>query len=140
MSTDVPFLARQLRRHASHYYGDYIRVLFVIGAILIFFLYFTPGDKVFSVSVSLAMILALVIAAGLLNVVQAWTQWVAVLLCGLELVLFSELSFLRFKNFVSVELLQNLIIASLAIIFVIALYLSVRTLRGTLMRGAPVIR
>lgn len=140
MSTDTPYFARQLKRHPSHYYGDYVRILFVIAAVLIFFLHFTNEAEVFSVSISLAMILGLVIVAGLTNVVQVWTQWLAVILSGLMLVLFGELTFRRFQDFNIDLLLQNLTIASLSILFVIALYLSVRTLRGSLMRGAPIIR
>lgn len=140
MSEDVPYFARQLKRHASHYYGDYVRILFVIAAIMVFFLHFTNEAEVFPISVSLAMILGLVIAAGLTNVIQIWTQWLNVILSGLMLILFGELTFRRFQDFDVNLLLQNLTIASLSILFVVALYLAVRTLRGSLMRGAPIIR
>jgi phosphatidylserine synthase len=140
MSEDVPYFSRQLRRHASHYYGDYVRILFVISAVMIFFLHFTNKTEVFPISVSLSMIVGLVVAAGLTNVVQVWTQWVNVILSGLLLILFGELTFRRFQDFNIELLLQNLMIASLSILFVVALYLAVRTLRGSLMRGAPIIR
>ena len=89
---------------------------------------------------SLAMIISLVVAAGLVNVIQAWTQWIAAVLSAVQLVMFGEIAFRRFQAFNQTELLEDLFIATLAIIFVVALYLAVRTLRGTLMRGAPIIR
>ena len=121
-------------REIPHYHGDAARALFVIEAIL---LVIAPSmGAILSVSTTGALIGAviLVIAAGITNPAQAWIQYVDEALALLGAVVFG----MRAVNTYPVagtSLDTSFIFAlALALISLVALYLTTRTIRGFIMR------
>lgn len=139
MSEDVPFRTEEGHSGPKHYYGDMLRILFIIAAVILFAMQFTGIRLPFSTFGSILMILILVIAAGLTNPVQAWIHWVNIFISGFCLLLFGGLALSRFQTQAAL-FPDGILIGVLALMFLVALYLGTRTLRGILMRGAPEIR
>ncbi len=135
MSEDVPFILKPAG--PSHYYGDTVRILFVVCAVLIVGAQFI-GSPFLTPGASMIAAVALVIAAGLTNPVQFWTHIVNSFLAGIGAGLCGYISLAHYRGGESI--LNEFLVIILAILFLIALYLSVKTLRGILMRGAPVIK
>jgi hypothetical protein len=135
MSEDAPYIPEH--EGPRHYYGDTVRVLFVIAAALLFISQFINSPFMTTMS-SMVLAVALVVAAGLTNPVQAWIHWVNVFLSGFSLMLFGFIAITRYRE-TSTVLGSTLVVLLLVLIFLIALYTAIRTLRGALMRNAPVI-
>lgn len=136
MSEDAPLAP--FHPGPSHYYGDIVRILFVVGAALIFLSDFLPGPFLTPIA-SLVISVLLIVAAGLTNPVQAWIHWINVLFSGLLLILFGSIAVARYQD-TGMLALSTWLILVLVFIFICALYSSIKTLRGVLMRGAPTIR
>lgn len=135
MSEDVPFI--QQEHGPSHYYGDIVRALFVSAAVLIL-LSQVMGSAFLTPAASLMAAIVLVIAAGLANPVQATIQWVNSAIAAVGLMVSGNLVLSRYE---AGELFTDgIIVLLISIIFLVALYYSVRTLRGVLMRNAPLIK
>ncbi len=135
MSEDIPI--HELHQGVNHYYGDTVRILFVIGAVLILASEFMSAPFLSPVA-ALILSIALVIAAGLTNPVQVWIQWVNLLLSGISVALFGIVAFVRYKESSDITM-ESLVLLLLVVLFVIALYLSTKNIRGILMRDAPFI-
>lgn len=138
MSEDVPFQPAPVHHTPQHYYGDVVRVLFIVSAVILFAMQFTGIQLPFSSFGSILMILILVVAAGLTNPVQAWIHWANIFISGFCLLLFGGLSLDRYQR--GDLFPDGVLIGFLALLFLIALYSATKTLRGTLMRSAPEIR
>ncbi len=136
MSEDVPLAPLPLG--PSHYYGDTVRILFVVAAVLLLASQFI-GSPFLTPIAALVLAVVLVIMAGLTNPVQIWVQWANVILSGICLFLFGSMSLTRYKETGDI-FGGNFIILLLTVVFILALYLATRTLRGVLMRDAPIIR
>lgn len=136
MSEDIPLPPEH--EGPSHYYGDTVRILFVIGAALLFLSQFI-GDPFMTSTASLVLAIILVIAAGLTNPVQTWIHWANIILSGLCLILFGSIAITRYRETGSLFGTTALVII-LVLVFLFAMYSAIKTLRGTLMRDAPVIR
>lgn len=136
MSEDIPFPV--VHQGVSHYYGDTVRILFVIAAVLIIVSQFV-GTPFLAPAAALVFAVALIIAAGLTNPVQIWIQWVNVLLAVGGVLLFSMMALTRYQERTALSA-DAILLFLLVIDFVAALYVAIRTLRGVLMRGAPIIK
>lgn len=137
MSEDVPFAVAKARIGPSHYYGDIVRILFVINAVLIFIAQFL-GNAFLTPQLALLSAVALVIAAGLTNPVTTSIHWVNTILSGGGLIIAGNFVLTRFSE--GELLTKGWVVSAVTLIFVIALYSSIKTLRGALMRGAPIIK
>jgi len=139
MSEDIPFRNAPIHHPPKHYYGDIVRILFVVAAVILFAMQFTGIRLPFSAFGSIMMILFLVIAAGLTNPVQIWIHWINIFISGFCLLLFGGLALSRFQTQAAL-FPDGVLIGFLAIMFLIALYCSTKTLRGIMMRDAPEIK
>ena len=139
MSEDIPFHVQVPHHPPRHYYGDIVRILFVVAAVILFSMQFTGIRLPFSTFGSIMMIIVLVTAAGLTNPVQAWIHWVNIFIAGFCLLLFGGLALNRFQTQAAL-FPDGILIGILAMMFLVALYSAVKTLRGLLMRDAPEIR
>lgn len=135
MSEDVPLEPE----HAgvSHYYGDSVRILFVLCAAIIFGAQFI-GTPFLTGGATLAICIILIVAAGLTNPVQAWIHWANILVAGGSLLLFGMIAVARYKE-TGTPFGSALVAIILVLLFVYALYNAIKTLRGVLMRDAPII-
>lgn len=136
MSEDIPLAPEH--EGPSHYYGDTVRILFVIAAALLFVSQFI-GTPFLTIGAALIIAVLLVVAAGLTNPVQTSIHFVNAVLSGVCLVLFGSIAVTRFHETDSL-LGGTAIVILLVLVFLFALYSSIKTLRGRLMRNAPVIR
>lgn len=135
MSEDVPLAPPHYG--PSHYYGDIVRILFISAAVLIILSHFS-GTPFLTAFASLLSAVVLVVAAGLTNPVQAWIQWVNTAISAGGLLLFGTIGFTRYEETSSLVGSASIAIL-LTVVFVFALYLSVKNTRGVHMRNAPVI-
>lgn len=135
MSEDVPLMPEKIG--PSHYYGDTVRLLFVVSAVLMLAAQLV-GTAFLTPAASLISAVVLVIAAGLTNPVQAWIHFVNAGISALGLVACGSIVLSRYQDGSLIG--EGLIVLILTILFLIALYCSVKTLRGTLMRDAPEIK
>ena len=117
-----------------HYYGDNVRKLFILGAIIIMLsLPFFSDLLPVPVFVSIASILTLGFAAGLTNPTQMWVVIVNTIISASALVIFEYYAVANYLSD-SIRYVLSLINQILAIVFLIALYYSVKTLRGMFLR------
>lgn len=121
-----------------HYHGDFVRLLFVAAAILMLMMQFT-GDSLFATPAALIIFVAiLAIAAGITSPVQVVIHWINLFISFIGLAIFGTLAAQRLHS-VSDFFTHNGIIGIIAVIFLGALYLSTRTVRGNMTRSNPVL-
>lgn len=122
----------------AHYHGDYVRFLFIAAAVLMMIMQFT-GNSPFATSAALIMFVAvLAIAAGITSPTQRLIHLVNLVISLLGLVIFGALATQRLHSigdFFTHDGLTGII----ALIFLTALYLSTRTVRGNMTRSNPVL-
>lgn len=116
-----------------------MRILFIVAAVVLFVMQFTGIRLPFSAFGSIMVIMVLVVAAGLTNPVQTWIHWANIFISGFCLVLFGGLALSRFQTNAAL-FPDGVLIGALALMFLVSLYCAVKTLRGIMMRNAPIIR
>ncbi len=122
----------------KHYYGDTVRILFVVAAVLILVAQ-VMGGAFLTVSASLVTVVILAVAAGLTNPVQVWVHWMNTVIAAAGLFMSGGVFLTHFQS-AAAATIPAVIALILTLIFVFALYTSTRTLRGVLMRYAPEIK
>lgn len=138
MSEDTVYSGDTPVQVPRHYYGDYVRFLFVVAATLLFIIQFLDVDLPFTIFGTIMIVLVLVIAAGLTNPVLGWMQWVNLFIAVFAVLLFGSLAIAGFQAGAPLYP-DGFFVALLTLVFLIALYFAARTLRGYLMRGVPEI-
>ncbi len=116
-----------------HYYGDVVRRLFLLGAFVMALTYPFFCPLVLGPSyVPIMAIIILGIAAGVTNPRQTWVAVLDLLISVFAVALFEYHSVYAYREFSAWDYFfwTN---QFLALIFLIALYYSVKTLRGKLM-------
>lgn len=121
-----------------HYHGDVVRLLFVAAAILMLIVQFT-GDSLFGTPAALILFVAiLAVTAGITSPVQVLIHWVNLLISFIGLAIFGTLATQRLHS-IEDFFTHNGIIGIIALLFLTALYLSTRTVRGNMTRANPVL-
>jgi len=114
----------------AHYYGDVVRKLFVLAAaFMLFSLPFFREYTPVSLSVSLIIILVLDIIAGVTNPRQKWGAFLDTTVASIGLFgfgYFAAKAYIEYGVF-NFYFWEN---QALAIVFLFALYFSIKTLRG----------
>lgn len=111
-----------------HYYGDYVRMLFLGTAILIFIGIPFWGHLIpFGTMFEVVSGIILIVLAGLINPHSKWVMILSAIVAGLGAFLL-ELSAISFHTQHSIELLIAREVG--AIMLVVALYFSVKTFRA----------
>lgn len=122
------------KRKIPHYYGDVIRVLFVLGAFIMLVTQpFFNQQLPFSIPLSLLAITLLVFVAGLTNPRHRWLAIVNAVFSIIAVIIFGYFSVAAYVQY-SPQSLIFWVDEILAIIFLIALYYSAKTVRGMLSR------
>jgi len=135
MSEDEGFDPRREIR-VVHYHGDTVRILFIGAALLVFLTQFIGTKLPFSTGGLMFIIVVLVVAAGITNPVQKWIHWVNIVISIIGLTIFGGLALSRASADASV-FSESGLVALLAILFVAALYLGTRTVRGLMVPHIP---
>lgn len=121
-----------------HYYGDYTRLLFLAAALVMLvnlprFMGFLSTPPVFSI----IAIIILVLAAGLTNPRQAFSETLNVAISLGGFIIFDFYTVITYKSetyswyFFYINML-------LSVIFLLALYFSVKTLRAKALRDSDI--
>lgn len=119
---------------ATHYYGDIVRVLFMLAAVLV--ILGTPLISSFlpvNLFLLVVFVLTLALIAGLTNPAQKWTIALDV---GISLLGVAVFEFFAVDAFVNAGLIDPAftITQLLAVIFLFTLYYSTKSLRGMYLR------
>lgn len=119
-------------RAGAHYYGDMVRSLFFVGAIIMAVtLPFFTNQLPVPASIAIFIILAIGTIAGLTNPRQKWVLYTNVTISTIAFMTFEYYATVSFTSyFFSDFFLLN---QTLAIIFFVAFYYSIKSLRGSLL-------
>lgn len=113
----------------SHYYGDFVRIIFIItGVIMLFGMSIMSLELGIPIGVSVVAILILGIAAGFTNPALRSSLVLNVVVSLIGLASFIYFSYLSFQYNLSSQI--ELINKILAVGYLIASYLSIKSLRG----------
>lgn len=129
---------QSMRAKFPHYYGDTVRWLFMIAAIVMLIMLPTiNGILNIPTVVSVLGIMILGFAAGFTNPKQVWDAGINTGISAVGFLFFETIAVWSYQqSFNTVEgerfFLANI---GLGLVFLIAIYFSVKTLRGLLLRG-----
>lgn len=120
-----------------HYYGDKIRVLFIITGILMVITlpYFNSIVHV-PVAISLVAILALAVLGGFLNPVQRWiiiSDTIASILGFAAFEYYAIETYIRVSPDAQLSIIFYWVNQIFALLFFLSVYLCVKTLRGKIL-------
>ncbi len=116
----------------SHYHGDTVRLLFVFGAIILIVAQSTGVTLPLSVAGTVIAATVLIIAAGITSPEQMWIHWVNAVIAAYGTFLFS-LDVITKYHAGSVPYTASFVfLEALALISLIALYFTTRTIRDLL--------
>lgn len=118
----------------EHYYGDIVRNIFIVaGIIMVVMLPFFSSLIKVPITLSIVAILALAIFAGFLNPKQLWiivsNSIISIVACAV-FEYYAVTSYLNLDPSVSLNVRFFWVNQFLAILFFVAIYLSVKSFRG----------
>lgn len=122
------------RREIPHYHGDEVRVLFVVTAILLIVAKSTGADLPLSTFVTVASAVLLVVAAGITNPAQFWIHWANAFLAAYGTLLFGMTAIRHYRAGISIFDPSFIYVEVIALLALLALYFTTRTVRGLHMR------
>jgi hypothetical protein len=122
------------RHTIPHYHGDEVKVLFLVGALITIFAQSTGADLPLSTGAAVLAAALLVIAAGITNPNQIWIHWVNAFFAFVGTILFGRYAITHFRDGSNIIDPSFIYVEALALISLIALYFTTRTIRGILMR------
>lgn len=118
------------RRHVPHYHGDNTRILFVVASVVLLIAKSTGADLPLTTTETVISALLLVVAAGITNPAQGWIHWFNALMAMGGTLLFGITAIHRYSAHVSFFDVSFIYTEALALISLIALYFTTRTVRG----------
>ena len=118
-----------------HYHGDEVRMIFFMSALVLIVAQSTGADLPFSTMGAVSSAVLLVIAAGITNPDQPWIHWLNALLAAAGTILFSTTAIEHYNAGMNILAPSFLYTEALALLSLIALYFTTRTIRGLLQRS-----
>ncbi|MFA6503050.1 MAG: hypothetical protein WCT45_02220 [Candidatus Paceibacterota bacterium] len=122
------------RRKMMHYHGDEARALFVAAALVLVVAQSTGAALPLSTTGAIFSAVLLVVAAGITNPDQSWIHWFNALLAASGTVLFGTSAVEHYRAGVGLLNLSFTYTETLALLSLIALYYTTRTIRGYIQR------
>ena len=123
------------RRHEiPHYHGDAVRVLFVISAVLLIVAKSTGADLPLSPFGTVVAAVVLVVAAGITNPAQFWIHWLNAFLAVYGTLIFGTTAVENYRAGTRIFDSSFIYVEALALLALLALYFTTRTVRGIHMR------
>ncbi|KKQ77373.1 MAG: hypothetical protein UT00_C0013G0004 [Parcubacteria group bacterium GW2011_GWA1_38_7] len=120
-----------------HYYGDLVRFLFMLAAIIMLItLPFLIGKLPVPLYISIMVILAIGVLAGITNPLQKWISILNGLISTAALFIFEFYAVNSFSTS-GVKTLYFITNQLLAVVFLFALYYSIKTLRAMFIKETP---
>src|SRR6185295_15504652 len=118
------------KREIPHYHGDESRVIFVIAAVVLIVAQSTGAELPLSTLGAVVAAAVLVIAAGVTNPAQPGIHWFNALMAISGTILFGMSAVNHYRAGVSFLDPSFIYVEALAILSLIALYFTTRTIRG----------
>lgn len=118
------------RREIPHYHGDGVRVLFVVSAVLLIVAQSTGADLPLSTAGTVVSAVLLVIAAGVTNPLQYGIHWMNACIAIFGTLVFGITAVGRYRAGASLFDPSFVYVEALALLSLVALYLTTRTIRG----------
>lgn len=116
------------RHKIPHYHGDAVRTLFFAGAIILIVAQSTGADLRLSTTSAITFAILLVVAAGITNPLNA-------LLAALGTLFFGTTAVEHYRADISIFDTSFAYIEALALLSLVALYFTTRTIRGFRLRS-----
>ncbi len=124
------------RKRVPHYHGDEVRVLFLVSALVLIVAQSTGADLPLSTAGAVIGAALLVIAAGITNPAQSFIHWFNAFLSFLGTILFGTTAVSHYRAGLSVFDASFASTEALALLSLLALYFTTRTIRGALQRAS----
>lgn len=119
------------RYHAiPHYHGDAVRVLFVVSAVLLIVAKSTGAELPLSTFGTVSSAVILVVAAGITNPAQFWIHWANAFFAIYGTILFGTTAVDHYRTGASILDSSFVFVEALALLSLISLYFTTRTIRG----------
>lgn len=118
------------RREIPHYHGDNVRLLFVISAVVLIVAQSTGAELPLSTTGAVISAVLLVVAAGITNPAQGWIHWLNALIAAWGTVVFGMTAVNHYRSGISLFDPSFVYVEALALLSLIALYFTTRTIRG----------
>ncbi len=122
------------RHQIQHYHGDGVRALFFMSAIVLIVAQSTGVELPLSTFGAVISAVILVVAAGITNPAQPGIHWFNALIAVIGTLLFGTSAVNHYREGMSVFDPSFAYIEALALLSLIALYFTVRTIRGFRLR------
>ncbi len=122
------------RHEIPHYHGDGVRVIFVVGAVVLIVAQSTGAELPLSTVGAVISAVLLVIAAGITNPAQQSIHWVNAFLAIVGTLLFGTTAINHYRSGTSIFDPSFIYVEALALLSLMALYLTTKTIRGKLLR------
>lgn len=117
-------------RDIPHYHGDAVRALFVASAVLLIVAKSTGADLPLSTFGTVVSAVILVVAAGITNPAQFVIHWMNALLAMAGTVLFGTTAVDHYRAGIHFFDPSFVYVEALALLSLVALYFTTRTIRG----------
>lgn len=118
------------RREIPHYYGNNVRVLFVVSAVVLIIAQSTGAELPMSTTTAVISAVILVIVAGITNPVQGWIHWANEFIAMFGVLLFGTSAIDHYRAGLGFFDPSFAYIETLALLSLLALYFATRTVRG----------
>jgi hypothetical protein len=122
------------RKKTPHYHGDSVRMLFFVGALVLIVAQSTGADLPFSTLGSVLAAVVLVIAAGITNPAQTGIHWFNACLATIGTLVFGTSAVAHYRAGASILDPSFTFIEALALLSLVALYFTTRTIRSGIQR------
>lgn len=117
-----------------HYHGDEVRVLFLVSAVVLIVAQSTGANLPLSSTGAVIAAIILVVAAGVTNPAQSGIHWLNAIVAIVGTLLFGTSAVEHYRAGISVFDPSFTAIEALALLSLVALYYTTRTIRGDIQR------
>ena len=122
------------RRTVLHYHGDEVLVLFLVSAVLLIIAQSTGANLPLSTFGAVTSAVILVIAGGITNPAQSGIHWLNAFLSLVGTLLFGTTAIDHYRSGLSIFEPSFMYVEALALLSLVALYFTTRTIRGDIQR------
>lgn len=122
------------RHQVPHYHGDHVRALFLVAAIVLIVAQSTGVDLPVSTFWAVTVSALLVVVAGVTNPAQKTVHWLSEILSVWGTIVFGISAVNHYRAGVNILDGGFLYVEALAILFLLSLYFTTKTLRGLMTR------
>ena len=133
MTSDGSVSFQHQRTCPIHYYGDTVRILFIIMAVVLLIGETAGADFPFSPGVSIMWALVFAIIAGITNPKQKWIHWVNGAVVVGAVYLFGTHAITHYRADADLFSASYFFPEGIAVLSLIALYFATKTIRGLLL-------